>query len=81
MKKFKLVIIAVVLAIGFSAFTTNTVDDQAYYFDNSTMSYQPVPSGTVVCPQGQSDQCLTTVNGVANTPLYINFGAGIFRKQ
>jgi hypothetical protein len=62
MKKYLLGIFAVVMAIGFSAFTNvkeKTVDH--YYLDGAT--WKTVPSSITVCPSGSSTQCELEIAG------------------
>ena len=73
MKKFKLVAIAAVLAIAFSAFTASRPTDQLYYWDGDSM--EEYTEGNE-CDPGSQEPCTVAGFGTLYTapnhdPAYI----------
>jgi hypothetical protein len=68
MKKYLLGIFAVVMAIGFSAFTNSkeSVVD-FYYLDGA--NWEVVPTGITVCPSGTVTQCVLEIED-EQEPIY-----------
>lgn len=71
MKKFFSVLIAAILAVGFSAFTpAKTVD--TYLYQDDLGDWQQVPSNIdvpTVCPAGAATQCQIFING-STRPIF-----------
>ena len=64
MKKILPALLAVVLAMGFSAFTTaKHATDTLWYFDDVSQNYVEVPSGVNPCDPGTKVQCIRQING------------------
>jgi hypothetical protein len=62
MKKYLFGIFAIVMALGFSAFTNAKMESVDYfYFDGSL--WQTVPSNIQVCDPGSSVQCELEIQG------------------
>jgi hypothetical protein len=75
MKKMYLMLVAAVLAISFSAFTTiKKAPAGTYQYKPTVNSFEDVPPGIDVdalCPQGNDHNCIIEINGTLYQ-IYLN---------
>lgn len=80
MKKMFLVIMAAVLAIGFSAFTSSSkILDGFYYQDGPNQVLVNPELVEDECPEGDTEKCILFLNGDYRQILYPN-GTQVWRE-